>query len=614
MQRFPASIPGFFRFSSGFFTRIWYSLIKQSSSIRPDQADSQQAVVPAIDDLQASRASQSGKAKEKTLVAVSLAFFLFIIIKDGWLSDDAYITFRTVDNFIHGFGLTWNIDERVQVYTHPLWMFFLSVVYFCTRQIYYSALLLSIAISFIAIAIFALYLAKSPYIAAMGILILAASKSFVDYSTSGLENPLTHLLIVLFMLVFYSDRRNTRSIFWLSLIAALAALNRMDTLLLFAPPLIYKLYKSPTFMNIKAALLGFLPFVFWEAFSLWYYGFLFPNTAYAKLDTGIGAAQLLHQGIGYFISSAKFDPILFIIIAAGFSLTFISREWRNIPFLLGIILYFLYTLKIGGDFMAGRFLTAPFLIVMILLIRGSYPSLKWIWIPVLAGVVFFGFLTPDSRWYPIITSNVMIDGRGVADERAAYVDATGILNALRGIQMPNSPYAQGGLQARFSNQKVAVVLSRIGFFGFEAGPYVHVVDRPALADPLLARLPSQPHWRIGHFHRGIPAGYLETLESGTDVIKSKELALYYAKLRYVTSGPLFDLHRLIEIWKLNTGAYDYLLKAYNDHPLTAIMISKTEHVLLTPKTPSPSPPPSPPLHPPPKQSSYPCGTTSTASW
>src|SRR5260370_38291436 len=83
MQRFPASIPGFFRFSSGFFTRIWYSLIKQSSSIRPDQADSQQAVVPAIDDLQASRASQSGKAKEKTLVAVSLAFFLFIIIKDG---------------------------------------------------------------------------------------------------------------------------------------------------------------------------------------------------------------------------------------------------------------------------------------------------------------------------------------------------------------------------------------------------------------------------------------------------------------------------------------------------------------------------------------------------
>ncbi len=115
MQRFPALIPGFFRFSSGFFTRIWYSLIRQSSSIRPDQADSQQAVVPAIDDLQESRASQSGKGKEKTLVAVSLTFFLFIIIKDGWLSDDAYITFRTVDNFIHGFGLTWNIDERVQV-------------------------------------------------------------------------------------------------------------------------------------------------------------------------------------------------------------------------------------------------------------------------------------------------------------------------------------------------------------------------------------------------------------------------------------------------------------------------------------------------------------------
>src|SRR5260370_29395386 len=100
----------------------------------------------------------------------------------------------------------------------------------------------------------------------------------------------------------------------------------MDPLLLFAYPLIYKLYKSPTFMNIKAALLGFLPFVFWEAFSLWYYGFLFPNTAYAKLDKGIGDAQLLPHGISYFIISAKLDPIMFIIILPGFPHPFISSE------------------------------------------------------------------------------------------------------------------------------------------------------------------------------------------------------------------------------------------------------------------------------------------------
>src|SRR5947209_6594071 len=114
MQRMPTSIQGFFRYSSSSFTKIWFSLVKQTSPIRPGQADSQQTVVPAIDDLQESRTSQSGKGKEKALVAFSLAFFLLIIFKDGWLSDDSYITFRTVDNFVHGFVLTWNTDDRVQ--------------------------------------------------------------------------------------------------------------------------------------------------------------------------------------------------------------------------------------------------------------------------------------------------------------------------------------------------------------------------------------------------------------------------------------------------------------------------------------------------------------------
>jgi arabinofuranosyltransferase len=30
------------------------------------------------------------------------------------------------------------------------------------------------------------------------------SKAYIDYSTSGLENPLTHLLIVLFFIVYFN--------------------------------------------------------------------------------------------------------------------------------------------------------------------------------------------------------------------------------------------------------------------------------------------------------------------------------------------------------------------------------------------------------------------------
>ncbi len=316
----------------GFFTSKQALLSKRSLAVQQTTIGAEQEHTDAATDgVKKDKVSYSRKSK--SLIALALAFFLYIIARNSWLSDDAYITFRTVDNFIHGYGLTWNVDERVQVYTHPLWMFLLSAVYFCTHEIYYSALLLSITLSLIAVGIVALYLARSPAQAVLAVLMLAASKAFVDYSTSGLENPLTHLLIVLFMLVFFSERWRRHRLFYLALIAALATVNRMDTFLLFLPALVYSFYQSPRLKSVGTLLLGFVPFFVWEAFSLWYYGFLFPNTAYAKLDTGISTVQLLYQGVGYLISSSKFDPMLFIIIAAGFFLTIGARQWRHLPFL-----------------------------------------------------------------------------------------------------------------------------------------------------------------------------------------------------------------------------------------------------------------------------------------
>ena len=52
--------------------------------------------------------------------------FLAVLLRTAWLSDDALITFRTVLNFTHGYGLTFNVAERVQAYTHPLWMLMLT--------------------------------------------------------------------------------------------------------------------------------------------------------------------------------------------------------------------------------------------------------------------------------------------------------------------------------------------------------------------------------------------------------------------------------------------------------------------------------------------------------
>ncbi|HEX6477779.1 MAG TPA: hypothetical protein VF043_02960 [Ktedonobacteraceae bacterium] len=107
--------------------------------------------------------------------------------------------------------------------------------------------------------------------------------------------------------MYFSQRWGRHRLFYLALIAALATVNRMDTFLLFLPALVYSFCQSPGWKRLGTLLLGFVPFLVWEAFALWYYGFLFPNTAYARLDTGIGTGRLLAQGVDYLISSTWYN-------------------------------------------------------------------------------------------------------------------------------------------------------------------------------------------------------------------------------------------------------------------------------------------------------------------
>jgi arabinofuranosyltransferase len=93
----------------------------------------------------------------------------------------------------------------------------------------------------------------------------------------------------------------------------------------------------------------------------------------------------------------------------------------------------------------------------------------------------------------------------------------------------------------------------------------------ALAEPLLARLPANPQSRSGHFLRDIPAGYLETLQTGTNRITDPDVAAYYDHLRLVIAGPLWNAERLTTIARLLLGRYDHLLaKSWSAAGLPAV--------------------------------------------
>jgi arabinofuranosyltransferase len=158
-----------------------------------------------------------------------------------------------------------------------------------------------------------------------------------------------------------------------------------------------------------------------------------------------------------------------------------------------------------------------------------------------------------------MNTNTLIGADGICDERAFYYQGTGLLVATHNVVLPDHPLAKRGWAARESGDKV-VVVKATGMHGFFAGRAVHIVDELALADPLLARLPpTLEDWRVGHYRRHIPEGYLETLATGQNRLADADLAAYYDAIALITRGRLFDSRRCWEIVKLNLGVYDHLL-------------------------------------------------------
>ena len=529
------------------------------------------------------------KFSNKSWVFISLGIlYCTVLILTAWISDDAYITFRNIDNFINGFGLTWNIGERVQAFTHPLWMFVLSGFVFTTREFFFTSIIISIIVSLLTFFILLNKISINTENSILFGLILIFSKAFVDYSTSGLENPLTHLLLVLFFVSYFNQTDYKKKLLQLSFVSALAALNRSDIIIILLPLILFVYWQeTDKLKNILFIVLGFLPLIAWEVFSLFYYGFPFPNTAYAKLNTGINQPELIKQGFLYLQDSIYMDPLTLIALVSGLVLGFFKREKKLLPITIGILLYVIYVINIGGDFMSGRFFTAPLLCSVIIISRIRIKSSKAVLAYSLV-IILFGFLSPrpnflSSPYYslgPKIIHAFLFGpaiigmNNGITDERFWYYENTGLLNNIFEKKIEQHPWVEHALRVKESRNNL-VVKSSLGLFGFYAGRNTKIVDQYALTEPLLSKLPSTEYWlidherpkgekfwRIGHFPRKIPDGYLETLKSGKNVITDPNLARYYEKLTIIIKGNLWDWNRLKEIWNFNAGIYNYLLRDY----------------------------------------------------
>ena len=511
---------------------------------------------------------------------ILLVLFSCLVIASAWSQEDAYITLRTVDNFLNGFGLRWNPDERVQSYTHPLWMMALSLGVAIVREPFIATIICSLVSVGLLLIIICRHFRTQQL--ALILALLISSKAFMDYTSGGLENPLSYLLLAAYSIEFFrfSDAGERKAAHFARLIvlAALLFVTRQDLVLLVGPSILWVVFtyvrKEGLPKTLAIAAISSLPAIAWCVFSLIYYGFLVPNTAFAKLGHGLTSITLIKHGIGYLLNSLRLDPITLPICLISCVVCLRRGRWSDLPLALGSVAYVAYVVIIGGDFMSGRFLSCPYLISALCLVRSVESSrpvaVKKLRFSLLALLVYcvgmpnspirtIGMYDESARWW---FDDWITDKRANDSKRASIT--LYIRHMARASKFPDSPWYEEGLSFRQADERV-VVRNTIGLFGYAAGPTKLIVDPQGLSDPLLSRLAMCPGqaWRPGHIRREIPSGYLETLRGGRNDLEDPGLREFYDKIVVITRDNIWSAHRLKTIFQINTGKFDHLIEEYS---------------------------------------------------
>lgn len=528
--------------------------------------------------LQLTTTSKSSNEERLFLLFFYVVFCCGFFL-NAWIAEDAFINFRVIRNFLDGHGFVWNIGERVQVFTSPLWMLLTAASSALTGELFYT----TIAVSFVctsATLVILYYCSQGNSIFFIVATSFLLARCIIDYSSSGLETPLLLLTLSAFIYAWCRPDSSKKKTFFLTLLASMCALTRHDTVFLTAPFVVLHLLKSISDLTAKVFIqqakqifIGATPLCAWTLFSIIYYGSAFPNTANAKIISNLQQFDPIEQAISYFQYSQHFDLIGFWIIILTVFTSALFKTHHFTPFIISLSLFILYIFFIGGDYMAGRFMIGPVILSSMIIadilakifskpIYSFYDKkicreiyLALIFAPLLAlSLKAFSSINDCSYSIPVILD-------GIADERSIYYGHTDFLSVA--FFKINHPFKTTGEMIKnvIDSKKEIVIACNIGMVGYYAGKDTYIVDPIALSDSFLARLPIRDGiQRVGHFERYVPREYIESIIKGINYFSHPLVKMYYEDILQVTRKPLISIDRLHAILRLNTGYYRELKK------------------------------------------------------
>lgn len=489
-----------------------------------------------------------------------------------WVDEDAFIDFRVVANLIAGHGPVFNVGERVEADSNPLWMALLAVLHVMTPflSLEWLSVILGLACTVVAFVVGGRAIQRLAYgrsngrVFPLGLLMVSSVAGLWEFATSGLEMSLVFvwLSVCFFGLVVVAERR--RAPVTTAVVMGLGGLIRPE-LVLASAVFLAALFtvalaagwqgRHGVVRRIGSILLGAaaLP-VGYQVFRMSYYALLVPNTGLAK---AAGAAWW-SQGWTYVVNMVEpyglWIPVLLVLpLLLGRVRTWWSDGDRvGVTVLLApwavSAVDILYVAHVGGDYMHARLLLpALFSLGLPVFVAASewrrLGGLLSLGVIVWA-VVCIGWL----RFVPPHLTNLTPQTIFISNERNSWISATGnphpitaadyhaALSGKAGTQLatmanevphgeqrllvvtdPFAPVAAASPGRAYSTLPftLAVNLPAIGVIGYLAGPKVYVFDAFSLANPIGSHTVIVHHARPGHEKYIGPAWMVARFGRGT---------------------------------------------------------------------------------------------------
>ncbi len=373
-----------------------------------------------------------------------------------WMNEDGFINLRVVRNLLDGHGPVFNLGERVEAGTSPLWIVLLSLLGALGARLEYAAVYAGMALAaagltFALAAGLAVVRRDDPEAGALrraavpiGLGVFAVLPPAWDFASSGLETGLTlawlggsFLVLIRLVSAPAASGGTARLRAWCSaaVLLGLGPLVRPELALYGVGFLVVlgvdfvRRRRAAGLRPLRGVLVlalcaAALP-VAYQVFRMGYYAALTPNTALAKEAFGSRWDQGVLYARNFF---GLYELALPLAILAAFSIDAVRAAWSRgarmsaaalaAPAICGL-LHAVYVVRLGGDYMHGRMFLAPVFAfalpaaVVPLLGRGAQSNAQRIF---LVAVV--------AAWMPICGLFFRVDREnqwGIGDERGWYV-------------------------------------------------------------------------------------------------------------------------------------------------------------------------------------------------